>query len=105
LARSAQTLRSAGVGAHSASREKEKLLHRARRIGGQADAIERAILADRTCLELVNLIVATRGALNALMAEVVREHVFDHVLEPTQRVTGPRGRAAQELLSILKSYI
>jgi DNA-binding FrmR family transcriptional regulator len=105
LARSAQTLRAASTGASSTSREKEKLLHRARRIGGQADAIERAILADRTCLDLVNLIVATRGALNALMAEVVREHVFDHVLEPTQRVTGPRGRAAQELLSILKSYI
>ena len=42
---------------------------------------------------------------NAQMNEVVREHVFDHVLEPTQRVAGPRGRAAEELLSILKSYI
>ncbi len=105
MARPAQTLRAASTAASSTSREKEKLLHRARRIGGQADAIERAILADRTCLDLVNLIVATRGALNALMAEVVREHVFDHVLEPAQRVTGPRGRAAQELLSILKSYI
>lgn len=105
MARTAQTLRATSADARSTSREKEKLLNRARRIGGQADAIERAIEADQTCLELVNLIVATRGALNALMSEVIREHVFDHVLEPTQRVSGPRGRAAQELLSILKSYI
>jgi DNA-binding FrmR family transcriptional regulator len=91
--------------AKTTSREKSKLLRRARRIGGQADAIERAILADRSCIDLVNLIVATRGALNALMSEVLQEHVFDHVLEPAQRASGRRGRAAQELLSILKSYV
>jgi DNA-binding FrmR family transcriptional regulator len=89
--------------ADEAPREKDKLLKRARRIAGQAAALERAILADRTCLDVVNLIVATRGALNALMAEVVQEHVVEHVLEPGQR--GPESRAAQELLSILRSYI
>ncbi len=86
------------------SRERDKLLKRARRLAGQADAIERAILADRTCLELVNLMVATRGALNALIVEVVREHVVDHVVDPSEHGNA-RGLAAQELLSILKSYI
>lgn len=105
MARSPYALGASNARGRSTSREKDKLLQRARRIGGQADAIERAILADRSCVDIVNLIVATRGALNALMAEVVQEHVFDHVLEPPQRVNGPRGRAAQELMSILKSYV
>lgn len=105
LARSAQAITTASLRGRATSREKEKLLQRARRISGQADALERAILSDRSCVDLVNLIVATRGALNALMSEVVREHVVDHVLEPAQRVSGPRGRAAAELLSILKSYV
>lgn len=92
-------------GSSSISREKEDLLRRARRISGQAVAIERAIHSDRSSVDLVNLITAMRGALNSLMVEVVREHVVDKVVDPTQPPSGPRGVAAQELIAILKSYM
>ena len=75
-------------------REKTKLLNRTRRIGGQVDAIARALEAERPCADVLNLIVAARGAMNALMAEVMEEHIRARRARRGQgRVAAhPRGR-------------
>ncbi len=85
-------------------REKTKLLNRTRRIGGQVDAIERALEGEQPCADVLNLIVAARGAMNALMAEVLEEHVRSHVLGPAKR-DSPRTRAAEELIEVVRAYL
>lgn len=85
-------------------REKSKLLNRARRIGGQVDAIERALDSERACSEILNLIVAARGAMNALMSEVMEEHIRSHVLG-SARPDSPRSRATEELIDVVRAYL
>jgi DNA-binding FrmR family transcriptional regulator len=85
-------------------RQKTKLLNRTRRIGGQVDAIERAVDAERNCSDILNLIVAARGAMNALMAEVLEEHVRLHVLGAA-KPDSPRVRAGEELIEVVRAYL
>lgn len=85
-------------------REKTKLLNRARRIGGQVDAIERALKKEKPCADVLNLIVAARGAMNALMAEVMEEHIRAHVLGAA-KPDSPRSKAADELVDVVRSYL
>nr|MBJ6870698.1 metal-sensing transcriptional repressor [Vibrio cholerae] len=47
--------------------EKQRLLNRVRRLRGQADALERAAIADEACDDDMRLVTATRGAINGIM--------------------------------------
>ncbi len=85
--------------------EKRKLLNRGRRLRGQVDALERAIEADAGCVQVMQLLVAIRGAVNGLMAEVVRDHIELHMIDPDRIPTERETEAADELASVLHSYI
>ena len=73
-------------------REKEKLLNRVRRVRGQVQALERAIDEEKGCADVLHLIVAARGAMNSLMAEVIEDHIRMHVVDPAneRNSTGPK---------------
>jgi DNA-binding FrmR family transcriptional regulator len=84
-------------------REKTKLLARVRRIRGQVEAIERALESEAGCGPTLQLIAAARGAMNGLMAEVVEEHLHDHVLGG--RSPRERDAAADELVDVVRAYL
>ena len=48
---------------------------RVRRIRGQAEALERALAAGVDCGPVLQQLAAIRGAINALMAEVLESHI------------------------------
>ena len=82
-------------------REQDKLLARARRIRGQIEAVERALAnAEEECADTLQLLAAARGAINSLMAEVMEDHIREHI---------GRGRASEEvtndLLAIVRAYL
>src|ERR1700747_2396854 len=83
----------------------EKLLRRARRLRGQIEAIERGIEAGDDCAKVLHLIAASRGAINALMTEVLEEHVREHVVDPATERSASRAAAAQQLIDVLRSYL
>lgn len=85
-------------------REKEKLLNRVRRVRGQVEALERAIAEEKGCADVLHLVVAARGAMNSLMAEIIEDHIRMHVVDPAHE-RGPRGRGAEELIDIVKAYL
>jgi FrmR/RcnR family transcriptional regulator, repressor of frmRAB operon len=85
--------------------EKRKLLARIRRIRGQLDAVERALEEDATCAALLQQITACRGALDSLVAEVVEDHIRDHMIDPKASRDDPRSRAAEELVEIVHSFL
>jgi DNA-binding FrmR family transcriptional regulator len=80
---------------------RDKLIARARRIRGQIDAVERHLTNGvEDCADTLQLLAACRGAINSLMAEVMEDHIRDHV---------GRGRASEEvvedLLAIVRAYL
>jgi DNA-binding FrmR family transcriptional regulator len=81
---------------------KSNLLARARRIRGQAEAIEKALESEQECGDILQLIAATRGAINGLMNEVVEGHIRHHVLSPKAAALQREG--AEELIAIVRSY-
>jgi DNA-binding FrmR family transcriptional regulator len=87
------------------AREREKLIARVRRIKGQIEAVERAIVEEKGCYDVLQTVTAARGALNSLVAEMIEDHVRYHVLDPEEKTTAKRARAADELVDIVRAYV
>jgi DNA-binding FrmR family transcriptional regulator len=87
------------------AREREKLIARIRRIRGQVEAVERAVVEEKGCYEVLQTVTAARGALNSLVAEMIEDHVRYHVLDPQEKVSPKRARAADELVDIVRAYV
>jgi FrmR/RcnR family transcriptional regulator, repressor of frmRAB operon len=87
------------------ARESEKLIARIRRIKGQIEAVERAIVEERGCYDVLQTVTAARGALNSLVAEMIEDHVRYHVLDPEEKTSAKRARAADELVDIVRAYV
>ena len=86
-------------------RDKKKLIDRVRRIRGQVDGIEKAVLDENDCSAILQTIAACRGAINGLMAEVMEGHVRFHVVNPDHRPGSSQAKAAQELIDVIKTYL
>ena len=87
------------------AREREKLIARVRRIRGQIEAVERAVVEEKGCYDVLQTVTAARGALNSLVAEMIEDHVRFHVLDPEEKVSPRRARAADELVDIVRAYV
>jgi DNA-binding FrmR family transcriptional regulator len=86
-------------------REKSKLLNRVRRIRGQIEAVERALEQEIGCADVMQLIAATRGAVNGLMVEVVEDHIRQHIIDPGCSPRSERSEATGELIDVMRAYL
>ena len=86
-------------------REKQRLLARVRRIRGQIEAIERALESEAECEKVMHLLAAVRGAVTGLMAEVVEDHVREHLVDADRHPGALNGDAAEQLLSVVRTYL
>ena len=85
--------------------EQQKLRNRIRRIRGQIDAIERALEEEASCTTVLQQATACRGALDGLIAEVIEDHIREHLVNPRAPADDKRNRAAEELVEIVHSYL
>ncbi len=85
--------------------DKAKLLHRVRRVRGQIEAVERALENEKGCANVLHLVVAARGAMNSLMAEIIEGHIRTHVVDPNHDRDRSRARGAQELIDVVQAYL
>jgi DNA-binding FrmR family transcriptional regulator len=85
--------------------EKTKLLNRLRRIRGQVEAIERAVDGDSECARVLQQATACRGAMDAFIAEVIEDHIREHMVDPAAPADDPRTQAAEELVGIVHAYL
>lgn len=84
-------------------KNKEKLLQRVRRIRGQVEAVERALVAEKECSDVMRLIAASRGAMDSLMAEVLEDHIQTHMtITKSGKQSDP---AAQALIDVVRAYL
>ena len=86
-------------------RDKKKLLNRISRIGGQVEAIKRALDEEHDCTDLLRTIAACRGAINSLMAEVIEGHIRFHIIDPNEKPKSAKAQAAQELMDVVNTYL
>jgi len=86
-------------------KEKRKLLIRLRRIRGQLDAVERRVQEGANCAAVLQQATACRGALDGFIAEVVEDHILEHMIDPSLPRDDPRAQAAEELVEIVHSYL
>jgi DNA-binding FrmR family transcriptional regulator len=86
-------------------KKKTKLLARVGRIRGQVEALERALEGEKDCAEVLQQIAAVRGAINGLMAEVVEDHIYMHIADPSITNDAERRKGADELIDVIRAYL
>ena len=86
-------------------KEKKKLLNRLRRMRGQIEAIERAVEEDSECARVLQQATACRGALDGFIAEVIEDHIREHLVDPASPADSPQRAAAEELVEIVHAYL
>lgn len=79
---------------------KKALLDRVRRIRGQLDAVERALVEEKGCAEVMLRLATSRGAIHSLMAELLDEHIHTHVLDGA--ASRKQSRAADEVSRVFR---
>jgi FrmR/RcnR family transcriptional regulator, repressor of frmRAB operon len=85
--------------------EKTKLLNRLKRMRGQIEAIERAVNADDECATVLQQATACRGALDGFIAEVIEDHIREHMMAPQAGQDSTRSAAGEELIEIVHQYL
>jgi DNA-binding FrmR family transcriptional regulator len=85
--------------------EKKKLLARVRRLRGQVESIERALESEAGCEQVMHLIAAARGAMAGLMAEVVEDHIHNHLVDAETHPGALKREAAEQLLDVVRTYL
>jgi DNA-binding FrmR family transcriptional regulator len=86
-------------------KEKTKLLARVHRVRGQIEAVERALEGEKGCAEVLHLVVAARGAMNSLMAEIIADHIRMHVVDPARERDRGKAQGAEELIEVVQAYL
>ena len=87
------------------TKDKQKLILRAKRIQGQVEALVRVLSEERDCSEVLQVMSAARGAMNSLMAELLEGHIRSHLLNGRQKPTSQQAMAADEVIEMVKSYL
>jgi len=83
------------------SREKLDLVNRTKKIIGQLESVLRGLTEDEQCAEVLQRLAAARGAINSLMAELMEDHILNHM----PRGTKSSKDAAEDLIEIVRTYL
>jgi FrmR/RcnR family transcriptional regulator, repressor of frmRAB operon len=87
------------------AREQVKLLNRLKRMRGQIEAIERAVAAEEECANVLQQATACRGALDGFIAEIIEDHIREHMIDAKAARGHPKNEAAERLIEIIHSYL
>ncbi len=85
-------------------RDKQKLVARIRRIRGQVDAIERSLSTGDDCADVLMLLANVRGGINSLMAEVLEDHIRNHMMISEKTSVAPT-ELAEDLIDLVRAYL
>ncbi|MCP1572064.1 DNA-binding FrmR family transcriptional regulator [Herbaspirillum rubrisubalbicans] len=85
------------------TQDMDALLKRVRRIGGQVQALERALEGQADCGKTLHLAAAIRGAVHGLMEELIEAHAREHVARPGL-TDEQRRQGLEEVLEAIHRY-
>ena len=81
--------------------EKLDLVNRTKKVIGQLEATLRALNDDEQCADILQRLAAARGAINSLMAELMEDHIRNHM----PRKSRSSEEAVEDLIGIVRSYL
>jgi len=84
-------------------KERTKLLNRVKRIQGQIEKVRKTLDEQHDCTEVLMLLAAVRGGINALMAEVLEDHVRLHLLGGGSAPLTPD--LGEEIIDLVRAYL
>ena len=87
------------------SKDKIKVIARIRRLKGQLEAVERMLEADAPCGEVLNLVASARGAMTGLTAELIEDHIREHISNPDRDEDAARAKGSAELIDVIRTYL
>ena len=82
------------------SREKLDLVNRTKKIIGQLESVLRGLNEDDHCADDLQRLAAARGAINSLMAELMEDHIRNHM----PRTSKSSEEAGEDVIEIVKTY-
>lgn len=83
------------------SKEKLDLVNRTKKVIGQLESVLRGLNEDEQCADVLQRLAAARGAINSLMAELLEDHVRNHM----PRNSKSAEEAAEDVIEIVKTYL
>jgi DNA-binding FrmR family transcriptional regulator len=83
------------------SREKLDLVNRTKKVIGQLEGLLKALNQDEQCADLLQRLAAARGSINSLMAELMEDHIRNHM--PANNRSSEE--AADDLIAVVRSYL
>ncbi|RAR52844.1 DNA-binding FrmR family transcriptional regulator [Paraburkholderia unamae] len=84
--------------------EKKRVLTRVRKVRGQLDALERALVEGAECAPVLQQLAAIRGAINGVMAGVLESHLreeFSHLADSEQTPPG----SIDDVVTLIRTYL
>lgn len=84
-------------------KEREALRLRLRKIIGQLNGIDRMLVADRDCSEVLNQLVSARRGIKSLAEKLIHTHT-QHCIEHAGNQTEAKAKLS-ELLIVLERYV
>jgi len=83
------------------SREKLDLVTRTKKIVGQLESVLRGLNEDEQCADILQRLAAARGSINSLMAELMEDHIRNHM----PRNSKSSEEAADDVIQIVRTYL
>jgi DNA-binding FrmR family transcriptional regulator len=68
------------------------------------DAIERFLAGETDCADVLMLLANVRGGINSLMAEVLEDHIREHMMQPGQPSLASQ-KVAEDLIDLVRAYL
>jgi DNA-binding FrmR family transcriptional regulator len=97
-------LREDGIKPYDTYRERKKEAAKPAASYSRPDAVQRVLEDGGTCTAVLQQATACRGALDGFIAEIIEDHIREHLFDPERGGTA-RARAAEELIEIVHSYL
>jgi DNA-binding FrmR family transcriptional regulator len=83
------------------SREKLDLVNRTKKVIGQLESVLKGLNGDEQCSEILHRLAASRGAINSLMAELMEDHILNHMPKNSKSAD----EAAKDMIQIVRTYL
>ena len=83
------------------SREKLDLTNRTKKVIGQLESVLRGLTEDDPCAEILQRLAAARGGINSLMAELMEDHILNHMPKNSKSSED----AADDIIQIVRTYL
>jgi DNA-binding FrmR family transcriptional regulator len=72
---------------------------------GQIEAMERVVDAEDECATALQQATACRGAPDGFIAEVIEDHIREHLVDPQARRDSSQALTAENLIEMVHQYI